>query len=97
MNKYEAMFIIKPDLPEAEKKKLLDQINDAVVKSNGNIVSADIWSEKKKLGFRIKKYQEGTYYLVNFSAHPDTIAKIRQAYKLNENILRVMITREESS
>lgn len=93
MNKYEAMFIIKPDLSDTEKKNLFNQINDAVIKSNGNVSSADIWSEKKKLYFPIKKYQEGVYYLVNFSVSPDMITKIRQAYKLNENILRVLITR----
>lgn len=93
MNKYEAVFIIKPDLSDAEKKTLFNQINDAVIKSNGNVSSADIWSEKKKLCFPIKKYQEGVYYLVNFSVLPDAITKIRQAYRLNENILRILINK----
>lgn len=93
MNKYEAMFIIKPDLSEDEKKTLFNQINDTVVKNNGNVSQASIWSEKRKLCFTIKKYQEGIYYLMNFSVVPQVISKIRQAYKLNENILRVLITK----
>jgi small subunit ribosomal protein S6 len=92
MNKYEAMFILKPNLSEAEKKALLDQINDAIVKNNASVAKANIWSERRKLFFPIKKQQEGIYYLVNFTAPPEGIAKIRHAYKLNENILRVLIT-----
>jgi len=93
MNKYEAMFIIKPDLSEEEKKLLFNQINDAAVKHNGNVLSANIWSEKRKLYFPMKKYREGIYYLMNFSIEPTVIQDMRQAYKLNENILRVLITR----
>lgn len=95
MRKYEGMFIIKPDLSEDERKKLFSQINDAVVKNNGNVLGADIWSEKRKLYFSIKKYHEGIYYLLNFTLLPESMTSLRQAYKLNENILRVLITKIE--
>lgn len=96
MRKYEAMFIIKPDLPEEEKKTLLNQISDSVVKNKGEVTQATIWSERRKLCFPIKKYQEGTYYLMNFSlSSPPAITDIKQAYKLNENILRVLIIKIE--
>ena len=93
MNKYEAMFIVKPELSEEEKKNLFSQIADIIVKNNGKILDGNIWSEKKKLCFRIGKYQEGTYYLVNFNLEASAITKIKYAFKLNENILRVMILR----
>jgi len=91
MNKYEAMFIVKPTLSEEEKKALFNQISEVVVKNNGSVIKANIWSEKRRLCFTIKKFQEGVYYLMNFSALPETIKIIRHAYKLNENILRVLI------
>lgn len=93
MNKYESMFIIKPDLSEADRKALFNQINDSVVKNNGSVTQAGIWSEKRKLCFPIKKYREGVYYLVNFNISGEMVAKIKNQYKLNENILRVLITR----
>lgn len=93
MNKYEAMFIVKPDLSEEERKVLFDQISEAVSKNQGSISKAGVWSEKKKLCFPIKKNQEGAYYLVDFSIAPETIVELRRIYKLNENILRVLITR----
>lgn len=92
MNKYEVMFIIKPDLLEEEKKTLFSQINDAVSKNNGSVSQGAVWLEKRKLYFPIKKYREGLYYLMNFSILPLAIKDIRHAYKLNENILRVLIS-----
>jgi small subunit ribosomal protein S6 len=95
MKKYEAMFIIKPDLSEDEKKALFTQIEDAVVKNNGKVLQANVWSERKKLYFPMKKQHEGIYYLVNFNVPPEAAVKIRQAYKLNEGILRFLITKIE--
>jgi small subunit ribosomal protein S6 len=95
MNKYEAMFVIKPDLTDEAKKNLFNQINEVIQKHNGNVVSANIWAEKRKLTFKIKKYLEGSYYLVNFNVEAKEVAEIRNLYNLNENILRALITNIE--
>lgn len=95
MRKYEAMFIIRPDLSETDRKTLFSQIGDAIAKNNGKLTQANIWLEKRKLCFPIKKQREGTYYLINFTAATDAITKLRYAYKLNESILRVLILRAE--
>jgi small subunit ribosomal protein S6 len=96
MNKYEAMIIVKPDLSDEEKKNLFKQIEEAVVKNNGQIAQAGIWAEKRKLCFPIKKFVEGVYYLVAFSAPASAIKEVRAVYRINENILRVLFTRMDS-
>lgn len=93
MNKYEAMIITKPDFSEEDRKALFNQINDVIGKYEGKILQASVWSEKRKLFFPINKHHEGLYYLVNFSVAAGLLKEIRQAFKLNENILRVLITR----
>ena len=95
MNKYEAMFIVKPDLTEEERKSLFGQINDVVAKNNGKVIESSVWSEKRKLFFPLKKYREGVYYLLNFSLAPAMVKEIMHTYKLNENILRALIIKIE--
>ena len=95
MNKYEAMCIVKPDLAEEERKTLFSQINDAITKNQGSVTQASLWSERRKLFFPIKRQHEGLYYLVNFTMPPSALPKIREAYKLNDGILRVLITRQD--
>lgn len=95
MNKYEAMFIVRPDLSEEDRNNLFRQINDAVTKNSGAVSAGSVWSEKRKFFFPIKKYTEGVYYLLNFSLNPLAIKNIRHVYKLNENVLRVLISKLE--
>ncbi len=91
MNKYEGLFLVTPDLSEDERKKVFDQIADSITKNNGKVNSANIWSEKRKLTFPIKKFQDGLYYVVDFNMPPDGVAKINYAYKLNESVIRFLI------
>lgn len=93
MKKYEAMIIVRPDLSEEDKKNLFEQIGETVTKNNGNVSDGSVWSERRKLFFPIKKQHEGIYYLLNFTAQPQSITKINHVYELNENILRVLFTR----
>jgi small subunit ribosomal protein S6 len=93
MHTYEAMVIIRPDLSEEEAKALFAQINEAVVKNKGLVSQSAVWSEKRKFYFPIKKYQEGAYYLVQFQSPPLAIKELRAIYKLNEFIVRVLITK----
>ena len=95
MRNYEAMFILKPDLSKDKLQELFAQINETFTKNNSKVNTSSIWAEKRKLSFPIKKYKEGTYYLVSFNADPQQISKINRDYKLNENILRALITKVE--
>ena len=93
MNKYEALFIINPDLSEEERKNLFNQLNEAVSKNQGSILQGAVWAERKKLFCPIKRHKDGLYYLLSFSVVPSAIREINHAYTLNENILRVLITK----
>jgi small subunit ribosomal protein S6 len=95
MNTYEAVFLIDAKLDEKTANALFDQIKEIITKDKGNIISSRIWADKRKLTFPIKKIQEASYYLVNFKLEPNAIDKIRQSYRLNENILRVLITKAD--
>jgi small subunit ribosomal protein S6 len=95
MENYETMFLISSELSKEKTQELLNQINEILTKNKAEIIAAHIWAEKKKIPFAIKKQREATYYLVKFKAATGQIAKINQDCKLNENILRFMISRLE--
>ena len=92
--KYEAMFLIKPDLTKDQRTSLLNQVNDTITKNHGKISASNIWQEKRPLAFEIHKFKEAAYYLVNFEIESEAVAHLKSAYKLMENILRLMITKQ---
>lgn len=91
---YEAMFIVNPNLNEEQKKDVSAQLADTIVKNQGEVLSLNLWSDKRKFSYPIKKFQEGIYYTMAFKANPGSILKLKQVYKLNENIIRLLILRK---
>ena len=95
MNKYELMAIVNAHLGQTEKETIYKQSTDVITKAGGKVINNQVWLEKHKLPFLMKKSKEATYYLVKFEALTNAIEKIRQAMRLNEEVLRFMISRVE--
>lgn len=91
MNKYELVVIIDAQKTQPEKDDVSKQIADAVTKAGAKAVNAQVWLEKQKFVFNIKKKSEGTYYLINFEGAAAILSKIKEALRLNENVLRYLI------
>ena len=94
--KYETMFIVKSDLSSEKKEVLFKDIADIITKNDGKVINQKIWADKAKLAFSIKKQEEGTYYLMQFDINPLNITKLKQLWRLNEDILRFLILRMDS-
>jgi len=101
MKKYEAMFIIKPDLKDEEKSSVMKSIKEQISKHQGNVTQDQIWAERRKLAYDIfpigggTRFKEGMYYLVNFDSDPLAITTLKTNYSLNEHILRFLILKLE--
>lgn len=91
MKNYEGMFIIKPDLNKENTQKVLEVIREPILKEGGSIEASQEWG-RRRLGYQIKKYEEGCYYLFHFKIDPQHISKLKKIYMLNEDILKGMIT-----
>lgn len=92
MNNYEGLFIVKPDLKEDDVKMAFKAIGDCVTKAGGAVKKEETWG-KRSLAYSIKKFKEGYYYKLDFSAPPEALSKLEAGYRLNADILRTMITR----
>ena len=92
MNNYEGLFIIKPDLKESEAEGVYKAIADSLAKNKATLTKEEKWG-KRDLTYRIKKSKEGAYYKVDFQSPPEAISKLKEAYSLNADILRVVITK----
>ena len=91
MKRYEGMFIVKPDMNEDELKKTVDFIEETIARNGGRVTTCEKWA-RRRLAYSIKKYMEGEYYLCQFEAPTEAILGMEDAYKLNDNILRILIT-----
>ena len=90
MNKYEALYIIKPDVEDEARAALIQKFADIVTADGGEIVGIDEWG-KRKLAYEINYISEGYYVLMNFDAKPALPAELERNFKINENVMRFMV------
>ena len=93
IRKYELVVIVDAKLSNEEKEGIRKEITDVVNKAGAKVINSQVWLEKNRFTFRIKKRTEGTYYLINFEADGASADKIRPVLRLNERVLRFEITK----
>lgn len=94
MRKYEIMYIIAPNLEEAATKELIERFND-VLTTNGAEIEKVEEMGKRRLAYEINDYREGFYVLLNVNSNSEAIAELNRLMKINENVIRVLITKDE--
>lgn len=93
MRDYELLYIIKTEVGEEQTQAVIDRYN-GILEGEGAIVEkVDKWG-KRKLAYTIdKKYTDGFYVLVNFKGEANAVDEVDRLMKIDENLLRHMITR----
>ncbi|KGA95730.1 30S ribosomal protein S6 [Alkalihalobacillus alcalophilus ATCC 27647 = CGMCC 1.3604] len=94
MRKYEIMYIIAPNLEESANKELIERFN-GVLTTNGAEIEKVEEMGKRRLAYEINDYREGFYVLLNVAANSDAINEFNRLVKINDNIIRVLVTRDE--
>jgi small subunit ribosomal protein S6 len=88
LRKYELVVIVDAKQSNDVKESVRKEVTNAITKRGGKVINSQIWLEKHKLTFPIKKCSEGTYYIINFEGKSEIIEKVQPSLKLNEKILR---------
>ena len=94
MNKYEIMFIVKSDNDEKTIKDTVSAFEKVLTDMKSKIVNKKDMGQKK-LAYPIKKQVRGNYYLFNVEASSAAIKEFDRKAKIDENILRHIVIREE--
>ena len=94
MNKYEIMFIVKSENDEKTIKDTVSAFEKVLTDMEAKIVNKKDMGQKK-LAYPIKKQVRGNYYLFNVEASVAAINEFDRKAKIDENILRHIVIREE--
>ena len=93
MRDYELLYIIKTEVGEEQTQAVIDRYNGILEGEGATVEKVDKWG-KRKLAYTIdKKYTDGFYVLVNFKGEPNAVDEVDRLMKIDENLLRHMITR----
>lgn len=92
MNKYETLYVIKPEFDEEQTKAVIAKFSDIITANGGTIDQTDEWG-KRKLAYPIQDRTEGYYVLTTFQSAPTLPAELERNFKISEDIMRYIVVR----
>lgn len=92
MNKYQLLFIIDNDIEDEAKDAVIDKFSNLIAELGGTVGMLDKWGTRK-YAYPINFKNEGYYVLMQFEATPDVPAEVDRQMRINDNIVRQLITK----
>lgn len=95
MKHYEVLFILKPTLTEEEVSAKVDFVKE-VLNKNGASIENVVEMGTRKLAYKIKKYERGTYFVFYFKSEPSFIKELERVLGITEEVIRFLIIKYEN-
>ena len=94
MRIYEVLFIIRPDVPEEELDGIVEPLKSVVTTAGGAIDKVDKWG-KRRLAYRVQKYREGYYVLLQLSTENtvDTVKEVERRLRVSDTVIKFITVR----
>ena len=92
MRVYEELFIVKPDAPEEEVDAYIGQLKELITNGKGTVDKADKWGTRK-LAYRVQKYNEGVYVLIQFSSSPELVHEVERRMRVTDMVIKFITVR----
>jgi len=92
-NRYYDLTIVF-DRNEGKREGIIKEIADIIAEKQGSIEVIDEWG-LKKLAYPIRKKEEGFYLVLRFTSSSDAILPIREILRINEDVLRFLVTKRK--
>jgi small subunit ribosomal protein S6 len=92
MNKYETIYIIDPDLEEAQAQAAIEKVKGIITQNNGEIIKVEDWG-KRKLAYDVKKKPRGQYILTTFSGPPALLSELHRNFRVMDAVIKFQSVR----
>ena len=93
MNKYEIMFIVKPDVEEETRNALIENFKNILTNSEGTVDNVNEWG-LRDFAYEIQDYKKGYYVVIDTTTTPANISEFEHISRINANVIRHMTLRK---
>ena len=92
MHRYETLFIVHPELPEAQVRETVDRMRRLIEGMGGQVAEFQDWG-MRDLAYPVKKQPRGIYVLAQYAGRPEVVKELERSMKLSDEILRFISVR----
>lgn len=86
------MFIVRPDVEEAELDKLIEGFSAHVTNGGGEVKSVEKMG-RRRLAYTVRKFNDGFYVLLNVAAAGSLIAELERRLRVSEQVIKFITVR----
>jgi small subunit ribosomal protein S6 len=86
------MFIVRPDVEEAEIDKLIEGFSSNVTSGGGEVKSVEKMG-RRRLAYTVRKFNDGFYILLNIAAEGSLITEIERRLRVSEQVIKFITVR----
>ncbi|MFT4112469.1 30S ribosomal protein S6 [Silvibacterium sp.] len=89
---YEVMFIVRPDIEDADVDKLIAGFEQTITNGGGNLRSTEKMG-RRKLAYTVRKFNEGNYILLTLDADGKLVAELERRLRVTEQVIKFITVR----
>jgi small subunit ribosomal protein S6 len=91
---YEVVFISAPNTAEGDLNKITTQLENVITEKGGKLAKIDNWG-RRKLAYRIKKFDEGIYTLLHIEGTGQEISEVERRLRVTDFVIRHLTVRTD--
>jgi small subunit ribosomal protein S6 len=91
---YEVVFISAPNTAEGDLSKITTQLENVITEKGGKLAKIDNWG-RRKLAYRIKKFDEGIYTLLHIEGTGQEISEVERRLRVTDFVIRHLTVRTD--
>ncbi|MFZ0661755.1 MAG: 30S ribosomal protein S6 [Acidobacteriaceae bacterium] len=89
---YEVMFIVRPDVEDADLDKLIAGFENTVTTGGGNVRSTEKLG-RRKLAYTVRTFNDGNYVLLTVDADGKLVAELERRLRVSEPVIKFITVR----
>ena len=89
---YEVMFIVRPDVEDADLDKLIAGFEHTVTNGGGTVRSTEKLG-RRKLAYTVRKFNDGNYILLTIDADGKLVHELERRMRVSEPVIKFITVR----
>jgi small subunit ribosomal protein S6 len=89
---YEVMFIIRPDLPEEESERVISTVESSAASAGSTVKNVERMG-KRRLAYKVRKFQDGMYVLLTIEGPGSALAELERRLRVTEPVIKYITVR----
>jgi small subunit ribosomal protein S6 len=91
---YEIMFIVRPDIEEAEIDKIVETFSGYVTQGGGTVKQTEKMG-RRRLAYTVRKFNDGFYVLLIVESPASLIHEIERRLRVSEQVIKFITVRTD--